>query len=47
MTCTNCQKKKQTVVHTNKAFKANVQQLIENIKKQRVKGYSNGKTEEK
>ena len=44
MTCTNCQKKKAGSKAAGRVLKSNVQQLIENIKKQRVKGYEDGKT---
>jgi hypothetical protein len=46
MPCKNCQKKKITAQASAKTFKTNVNSLIENIKKQRVKEKPNGTTKE-
>lgn len=44
MPCESCKKKRVVAKVAGKTFQKNVKQLIENIKKERVKGYSNGKT---
>ena len=44
MTCTNCKNRKAAANTAGQTLKMNVQRLIENIKKQRVKGDKNGKT---
>ena len=44
MPCESCKKKKASAKVAGRIFQKNVHQLIENIKKERVKGYANGKT---